>query len=123
MPTASPPPPAAPADAEAALTGRTDTFKRVVFEDVPVPASYSYSAAAAAAAGAPHGPLVRLQPGDYAAVEVAAAGGTLRAVPLARTTLREFVAAHGSAAPLARFGAGAVAEEAEAGGQLLRAVV
>ena len=45
--------------------------------------------------------LVKLQPGDYVAVRVTEAGGaTLQAVPLARTTLTEFMARHGSAAPL-----------------------
>lgn len=52
---------------------------------------------------------MRLQPGDYVAVEVTKAGGTLRGRPLARTTLREFVAVHGSAAPLGVPAAAAVA--------------
>ncbi|KAL4421454.1 hypothetical protein ABPG75_010745 [Micractinium tetrahymenae] len=92
---------------EAALTGRTDTFKRVVFDDVPIPASYSASSASSmrdgSSSGASAGPRVRLQPGEYVAVEVTAAGGTLLARPLARTTLAEFVAVHGSAAPLELF--------------------
>ncbi|KAL4432197.1 hypothetical protein ABPG77_005959 [Micractinium sp. CCAP 211/92] len=97
---------------EAALTGRTDTFKRVVFEDLPIPAGYSGSGD-----GTPDGSLVRLQPGDYVAVEVTAGGGTLQARPLARTTLAEFVAVHGSAAPLQLFGpaAGEQALESAAG--------
>jgi hypothetical protein len=78
------------------LTGRTDTFKRVVFEDTPMPASYRGHPGSSSAGS----PLVRAQPGDYVAVEVTEAGGTLRTRPLARTTLREFVAVHGSAAPL-----------------------
>ncbi len=41
-----------------ALTGRTDTNKRVVFDDVAVPLSF----------GTQHGPTVRLKPGDYVAV-------------------------------------------------------
>ena len=119
--------------AEADLTGRTDTFKRVVFQDAPVPASYAGWAADGAggdpaaaesparsggalgggpAAGAP--PLVRLQPGDYVAVEVTDAGGTLRARPLARTSIAQFVAAHGSAAPLERRGAEAAEASAAA---------
>ncbi|PSC68658.1 CDK5 regulatory subunit-associated 1 [Micractinium conductrix] len=118
---------------EADLTGRTDTFKRVVFQDAPVPASYAGWAADGAggdpaaaesparsggalgggpAAGAP--PLVRLQPGDYVAVEVTDAGGTLRARPLARTSIAQFVAAHGSAAPLERRGAEAAEASAAA---------
>lgn len=88
------------ATAESALTGRTDTFKRVVFDDVAVPASYRYGGSSGDGSSSIEAPLVRLQPGDYVAVEVTTAGGTLRARPLARTTLREFVAAHGSAAPL-----------------------
>ena len=81
------------APAAAVLTGRTDTHKRVVFEDAPV-ASSSHGPSAAG-----NGPLVRLQPGDYAVVEVTSAGSTLRARALARTTLQGFVAAHGSAVP------------------------
>ena len=92
------------ASAEAALTGRTDTFKRVVFDDLPVPTTYSGACSSAGGGGGTAGPLVRLQPGDYAAVEVTAAGGTLLARPLARTTLTDFVAVHGSAAPLQVFG-------------------
>uniref|UniRef100_A0A1D2A981 CDK5RAP1-like protein n=1 Tax=Auxenochlorella protothecoides TaxID=3075 RepID=A0A1D2A981_AUXPR len=76
----------------AVLTGRTDTFKRALFADVAVPGGL-----------APGSRPVRLAPGDYAAVRVVAAtGGALRAVALARTTLTEFVAVHGSALPLAR---------------------
>lgn len=88
--------------AEAALTGRTDTFKRVVFDDVPVPASYHCRPGmpSSSSSSSSEAPLVRLQPGDYVAVEVTSAGGTLHARALARTTLQEFVAAHGSAAPL-----------------------
>jgi hypothetical protein len=106
---------------EADLTGRTDTFKRAVFPDLPVPTSYAAIAAAAQAAtpweargqaqahlhqGAGAAPLVRLQPGDYVAVEVVGAtGGSLLARPLARTTIAEFVAVHGTPAPLQLFGA------------------
>ena len=117
-----------------ALTGRTDTFKRVVFEDEAVPATYRPVLPEAHRRGAPLGawearggggmgssgrssstggdvadpalsPLVRLAPGDYVAVEVTGGGSTLRARALARTTLSDFVAAHGSAAPLEYFGA------------------
>lgn len=109
-----------------ALTGRTDTFKRVVFDDVAVPSTYQAHAHALHAGhgtavggacgegmhGHGHGPdshavhagYVRLQPGDYVAVQVVeGGGGTLRAVPLARTTLMEFVSAHGTAVPLEVF--------------------
>ena len=108
--------PAAPA--ESALTGRTDTFKRVVFDDVPVPASYRFHpstpSGSSSSSSSSEALLVRLQPGDYVAVEVTAAGGTLHARPLARTTLREFVAAHGSAAPLDAVGGAAAAAAAAA---------
>ena len=79
------------------LTGRTDTHKRVVFEDSLVALSYHGSTAG------PDGPLVRLQPGDYAAVEVTSAGSTLRGRALARSSLQGFVAVHGSAVPLEYF--------------------
>lgn len=43
-------------------------------------------------------------PGEYVAVEVvSASAGTLKARPLALTTLREFVAVHGSCSPVAGF--------------------
>lgn len=98
-----------------ALTGRSDTFKRVVFPDVALPSSY-FGATSAGWLGSAPAPeiaaiaegresgaqgLARALPGDYVAVEVtAAAGGTLMARPLARTTLAEFVAVHGTAVPL-----------------------
>lgn len=80
---------------DAVLTGRTDTFKRVLFDDVALPGSLLRGAG-----GDP--PRVRLQPGDYVAVAVDAeqGSGTLRARALARTTLQEFVAVYGSAVPL-----------------------
>ncbi len=83
------------------LTGRTDTFKRVVFEDMPVPSSYSGGGSSGDCSSSAGAPPVHLQPGDYVAVEVTEAGGTLRGRPLARTTLQEFVAVHGSAMALA----------------------
>ena len=107
------------------LTGLTDTMKRVVFADAPMPVSYSggrgatgsTAAGHTAAAGGSASGLVRAVAGDYVAVEiVAASSGTLRARPLARTSLREFVGVHGSAAPLP------VRMAADAGSQLLRAV-
>lgn len=79
------------------LTGRTDTFKRVVFPNTPVPASYS----GLDERDTSEGPLVVLQPGDYVAVQVMeAGGGTLGVKPLARTSIGEFVGVHGSAVPL-----------------------
>jgi tRNA A37 methylthiotransferase MiaB len=79
------------------LTGRTDTGKRAVFADAGVADGYAVGAAGGAGAAGPH---VRLAPGDYVAVQVVAAGeATLVVAPLARTTLAEFVAAHGSAVP------------------------
>lgn len=89
---------------QADLAGRTDTFKRAIWPDVPVPATYAPSASSPGAptsstAGAAAGPLVRLRPGDYVAVQVeSATAGALRCVPLGRATLREFVAVHGGAA-------------------------
>ena len=82
----------------AQLTGRTDANVRVNFPDAPVPASF-----AGAGAGNPlapsAGPLVGLAPGDYVAVRVdASTGATLSGAALARTTLAEFWARHGSAA-------------------------
>ena len=81
-----------------------------MFDDEPVPASYSAATTTAAAApssslhdgsfsgGAAAEPLVRLQPGQYAAVEIVeGSGGTLRGRLVARTTLREFVGRHGAA--------------------------
>lgn len=75
---------------EGMWTGRTCTNKRVLLRDVPVPAAYG---------GAE--PLVGLQPGDYAAVEVTGlgGGGLLLGEALARTTLGEFVGRHGSTVP------------------------
>ena len=46
-----------------ALTGRTDTHKRVVFANAPLPADV-------ASAAQPHAPAVQLRPGDYVAVRV-----------------------------------------------------
>ncbi|KAI3423854.1 hypothetical protein D9Q98_009688 [Chlorella vulgaris] len=84
---------------ELALTGRTDTSKRVVFQDEPVPAGLLGSMLTSGGNGSSAGsgkqgsaPMVRLQPGDYVAVEVTGTGGTLQARPLARTTLAEFAA-------------------------------
>ena len=66
--------------------GRTDTNKRVVFKRDRVPAALD----------AQHpGSAVELGPGDYVAVRVSEAisANTLRAVPLARSSIQEFSAA------------------------------
>lgn len=63
------------------LTGRTDTLKRVVFEEEELPASLS----------APKSDLVSIKPGDYVVVEVTSVShSNLIAKPIARTTLQEF---------------------------------
>lgn len=71
---------------DAQLSGRTDTMKRVVLDDVAMPSSLE-----AAAQADPSQELVRLQPGDYVAVEVqSCTSGTLFAKPLCKTTLQAF---------------------------------
>ena len=71
---------------DAQLSGRTDTMKRVVFDDVPVP---SHDTATSS------DELVSLKPGDYVAVKVhACTSGTLFAQPLGKTTLQAFASAH-----------------------------
>jgi len=110
------------------LTGRTDTMKRVIFQDTPLPATYAplVSPSAASTSGSSsslyhplrahasgsdgdgsashaHGGLehVRVQPGDYVAVQVlSATSGTLTATGLAVTTLQQFVVVHGSCNPV-----------------------
>jgi MiaB/RimO family radical SAM methylthiotransferase len=69
---------------ETQLTGRTDTFKRVVFPNIFVPASLEKSCHPSA--------LVGLHAGDYVAVEIQFAGGgaTLVGKPIARTTITEY---------------------------------
>ena len=75
---------------DAQLSGRTDTMKRVVFDDVPVPSQLG---------AAPSDQLVSLKPGDYVAVEVhACTSGTLFAKPLAKTTLQQYAAAQAASA-------------------------
>lgn len=75
-----------------ALTGRTDTFKRVVFDDIPVPAQYIETAGQ---------PLVKLGVGDYVAVKIIqGGGGVLKGVALGRTTMSEFIQKHGCTVPL-----------------------
>ena len=69
-------------EARPELTGRTDTFKRVVFPDTALPASLDAAARQ----------LVPLRAGDYVAVTITSAGGgaTLVARPIARTTMKEY---------------------------------
>lgn len=75
---------------DAQLSGRTDTMKRVVFDDVPVPSHYM---------AAPSDQLVSLKPGDYVAVEVhACTSGTLFAKPVAKTTVQAYTAAQAALA-------------------------
>ena len=71
-------------EAQPELTGRTDTFKRVVFPDMTVAASLNADDARQ---------LVPLRAGDYVAVNIISAGGgaTLVAKPIARTTMKEYV--------------------------------
>lgn len=90
------------------LTGRTDHFMRVIFDDVPIPQSlssyyyYSYNNNNNNNSHSEEG-MVTLKPGDYVAVKVeAATGGKLYARPMARTTMREFVTMYGSTLPLER---------------------
>lgn len=72
------------------LSGRTDTMKRAVLDDIAVPSSLL--AAAQADAGQEH---VRLHPGDYVAVEIqGCTSGTLFAKPLCKTTLQAFAKAY-----------------------------
>ncbi|KDD75516.1 radical SAM protein [Helicosporidium sp. ATCC 50920] len=73
---------------EGMLTGRTDTFKRVVFDGrEPVPGSYAASGRAGGA---------NVEKGDYVAVEIVdGSSGTLVGRALARTSIAEFSAAHG----------------------------
>ncbi len=71
---------------DAQLSGRTDTMKRAILDDILVPAEYT--------AQLP-GQLVNLKPGDYVAVKVhSCTTGTLFAEALGRTTLQAFAAAH-----------------------------
>lgn len=75
------------------LTGRTDTFKRVVFDDIEMEASLDVNDARC-------GGRVRAGAGDYVAVKiVVGGGGTLKGIPVARTSIREFVSVHGSTVP------------------------
>jgi MiaB/RimO family radical SAM methylthiotransferase len=72
--------------------GRSDTNKRILFDDEDVPASASAALAAMREGHAPGGPLVKPKAGDYVLVEINADGAgpqSLKSQPLAITTLRE----------------------------------
>lgn len=74
------------------LTGKTCTMKRIMIPDVPVPRSHLESQQPHAKAD-----LVRLRPGDYAAVLIQAVGNaTLFGRPAARTGIHEFMHVFGS---------------------------
>lgn len=81
------------------LTGRTDSFKRVVFDDEKVLESYKNDCSPSTCN------YVSLKPGDYAAVEIiqGGKGATLHAKALAKTTIREFVALHQTTIPLNKY--------------------
>jgi len=96
------------------LTGRTDTFKRVVFEDCSIPCEYNlvgsdrkadaFNTSKTSTTSDAYLPLVQIGPGDYVAVQVVqAGGGTLQAIPLGRTSIKQFVSIHGSAVPLEKY--------------------
>lgn len=81
------------------LTGRTDSFKRVVFDDKNVFDSYKgYNSPDAAA-------RVPIRPGDYVAIEIipGGKGATLHAKALARTTIKEFISLHQTTIPLNKY--------------------
>ena len=93
------------------LTGRTDTFKRAVWPKIPVPATLADVRREGLVLGnqqsgsSQQQNLIDLQPGDYVAVRVERAttgstGGTLHCVPIAKTSIREFVGVFGSSVPL-----------------------
>ena len=71
---------------EARLAGCSDGGRRVVIDDLTVPAGW--------AVGVGSGPMVRLQPGEYAAVlavlATSATAASLSGTVLGRTTLRTF---------------------------------
>ena len=83
-----------PATGAAMLTGRTDTNKRVVFARRPVPSRLARSDEGAR--GSTEAEVEELRAGDYVAVRVTAAlsANTLRAEPLARTSIAAFAARH-----------------------------
>lgn len=66
------------------LTGRTDTLKRVVFDDIQVRCSLS----------SPGSEKTSVKPGDYVTVKIASAShSTFVGEPIARTSLQEFTQA------------------------------
>jgi tRNA A37 methylthiotransferase MiaB len=72
------------------LTGRTCTGKRVFLDDAKVCPTYGPSQAESWQSA------VRMQPGDYVAVEiVSGTAAALQAQPLSVTSIAEFVAVHG----------------------------
>lgn len=81
------------------LTGRTDSFKRVIFDNKKVLKSYG----ACATQSSPK--FVHLEPGDYAAVEIipGGTGATLHAKALGKTTIKDFVAKHRTTIPMDRY--------------------
>ena len=80
---------------EMQLTGRTDTFKRVIFDDKKVPSIYQLN-------NNDDKDFVRLNTGDYVAVEIipGGKGATLHAKALGRTTIKEFFNIHKTTLPL-----------------------
>lgn len=63
------------------FTGRTDTLKRVVFEDAKVPSSLSKTASE----------KLSVKPGDYVALKITSAShSTLVGELIARTSLQEY---------------------------------
>ena len=80
---------------EMQLTGRTDTFKRVIFDDEKVPSTYQLD-------HSDNTDFVRLNAGDYVAVQIipGGKGATLHGKALGRTTINEFVNIHKTTLPL-----------------------
>lgn len=75
---------------QAALTGRTDTNKRILFADQPVELLEGSASVVEGCSGR-FTKGTQLTPGDYAIVRVTGvAGHTLRGEPLAKTTLGEW---------------------------------
>ena len=90
---------AARRDPERCLTGRTDHFKRVVFENMDVLPSLTVMEDARNSAVVQKSTV---SPGEYVAVQIIDGGGgsTLKGIPLAKTTIREFVDLYGTSVPL-----------------------
>lgn len=81
------------------LTGRTDSFKRVVFDNEKVLESYGAYGTQSLSK------YISLKPGDYAAVEIipGGTGATLHAKALGKTTIKDFVAIHRTTIPLDKY--------------------